>query len=434
MNDNEKSNVHEIDHPCFTKDQLREYILNNSYDENMFKDDGSLNSKYNSYKKTGIISQIFEDHWDKIDSETKNLILKYRPNAEKEVNKIIACHNKSLGASVYECPKCHDMIFVGHTCKSRLCTSCGYKYKLERVENILNTCYNCKHRQIVFTIAEELRPYFFCNFEEMINILFDAVTKTIYSLLNETYKKTKSSKTKKKYKIKAKYTPGFIEFLHTFGRDIKWNPHIHVLIAEIKLGGDKVYKDWNYFDYNALSKRFQKILLDLMSEKLGKSFNEMRRSSYINHKNGFYVYAEPKKFPNLKKGIEYVSRYCGRPAISENRILNYDGEFVTFCYNDHVDESYHEVKVTAIEFIKMLMRHLLPSNFKAIRYCGFYRRKHKNHNLMNKLINPAKKAIRKQFMTYKMNILKFFNRNPYECPKCGTTMNYAFELLSSEGG
>ena len=45
---------------------------------------------------------------------------------------------------------------------------------------------------------------------------------------------------------------------------------------------------------------------------------------------GFYVYAE-KKFKNLKDSVEYVTRYCGRPAISENRILKYDGENVTFC-------------------------------------------------------------------------------------------------------
>lgn len=31
---------------------------------------------------------------------------------------------------------------------------------------------------------------------------------------------------------------------------------------------------------------------------------------------------------------------CSRPAISENRILNYDGINVTFFYNDHKDNSY----------------------------------------------------------------------------------------------
>ena len=147
------------------------------------------------------------------------------------------CYNKNLGCSVYECPQCNDIIFVGHTCKSRFCSSCGYKYKNERVENILQTAYNCQHRQIVFTIPEQLRKYFFFPFENRINLPFKAVRDTIYSILNESFKKTKKGFLKK-YTSKIKYTPGFFAFLHTFGRDLKWNPHIHILIAEIKLGNN----------------------------------------------------------------------------------------------------------------------------------------------------------------------------------------------------
>ena len=77
----------------------------------------------------------------------------------------------------------------------------------------------------------------------------------------------------------------------------------------------------------------------------------------------------------LKDSIEYVTRYCGRPAISENRIINYDFENVTFCYNTHEDESYHEVPISAMEFIKLLIRHLVPYEFKTIRYYGFYKKK-----------------------------------------------------------
>lgn len=420
-------NVHEVEHICVSLDIFKEYYLNHKYNENMFNADGSLNAKYNSFKKTGVIAQILEDYYDNFSDEEKNLILKYRPNTEEEIEKVINCHNKNLGCSVYECPTCHEYTFVGHTCKSRFCTSCGYKYKSERVENILETAYNCKHRQIVFTIPNELWPYFFCDYEEMINLLFEAVNLTIYSILNDKYKTTK--KGKKKYKVKIKYTPGFFAFLHTFGRDLKWNPHIHVLIAEIKMGGKMIYKKWEYFNYDALSKRFQKILLDLMTEKLGKSFYSIRNKMYLKYKNGFYVYAEPKKFPNLKKGIEYVTRYCGRPAISENRIVNYDGTNVTFSYNDHKDDEYHEVTITAVEFIKVLLRHLVPKNFKTIRYYGFYRKKDKNHNKMAMLINPAKKPLRRQFMNHRMSILRFFSRDPYCCPKCGTQMLYACEII-----
>lgn len=176
---------HIINHVCTTLDTFKNYYLSHDYNENMFKSDGSINPKYNSQKKTGIIATIFEEHWEDVYSKNREIIDKYRSNASSEVEKIINCYNKNLGCSVYECPKCNDLVFVGHTCKSRFCTSCGYKYKLQRTENILTTAYNCKHRQIVFTIPEELRPLFFYPFQERIDILFKAVNKTIESILND---------------------------------------------------------------------------------------------------------------------------------------------------------------------------------------------------------------------------------------------------------
>lgn len=77
-----------------------------------------------------------------------------------------------------------------------------------------------------------------------------------------------------RYVSKIISKPGFFSFLHTFGRDLKWNPHIHVLIAEIKI--NKIFKvqKWDYFNFDALSKRFQKILLDLIEKELGNDLKK----------------------------------------------------------------------------------------------------------------------------------------------------------------
>ena len=407
---------------------FKEYFLPNIFDDNMFYTDGSLNPNYNSFKKTGTIAQIFDDHWNSVYFKNKNVIDLYRPNANDEINKIINCYNKDLGFSIYECPDCHDLVFIGNTCKSRLCSSCGYKYKMERVENILQTVYKCKHRQIVFTIPKELRKFFFHPFDEMMDILFKAVHDTIFSILNESYKYSKSKKKFIKYLSKIKFTPGFFSFLHTFGRDLKWNPHIHVLLAEIKLGNNNTVVKWDYFNYDALSKRFQYILLKLLSKKLGKSFDSIKFNLFAKYKKGFYVYAEPKKFKNLKDGIEYVARYCGRVPISENRIINYDGVNVTFCYNDHYDDSYHEITISAENFILIILRHLIPSQFKIIRYNGFYRKKHALHDKMILLIDKAKRQLRRTFLKYEFSILKSFNRNPYHCPKCDAKLNLILKV------
>ena len=205
---------------------------------------------------------------------------------------------------------------------------------------------------------------------------------------------------------------------------MKWNPHIHILIAELKLGNNGSWKFWKFFDYDALSKRFQKILLALLSKHLGRSFSILKNDLFRSYPNGFYVYAEPKKFKDIKSGVEYVSRYCGRVPISENRIVNYDGHTVTFSYIDHKDNNYHEMSLSASDFILILLRHLLPSQFKIIRYYGFYKKKHLLHSKMVPLIKTHSRIFRKSLLKYQSSILLSFHRDPYNCPKCDTKMNF----------
>jgi len=400
-----------------------DYFNSRTFDANCFNPDGSLNKNYNSFKKTGVIAQIFEDHWNEFKNLYSTELEKYRPYADKEVQKVIACHNKDLGCSVYECPECHDIVFVGHTCKSRLCSSCGYKYKNERVENIMQTTYNCKHRQLVFTIPKEIRKFFFENFK-LIDVLFQAVNDTIYSLFNVSFKHLKGQKKLKKYISKIRHTPGFIAFLHTFGRDLKWNPHIHVLIAEVMMNPDGTCKDFNHFDFSALRHRFQNILFKLLSKKIkSQEFKAIKNFIFSHYKDGLYVYAENKHFNSLKSGIEYVTRYCGRVPISENRIINYDGQHVTFCYTAHEDDSYHEITISAIEFIKLLVRHIVPPQFKIIRYYGFYRKK--NHSCkLPLLIKKEFRKFRKSLLKYESSILLAFHRDPYLCPKCNAKLSF----------
>lgn len=78
---------------------LNKFINNylpNSYDENMFDKNSSINPKYNSFKKTGLIAQIFDEHWDEVYSNNKDIIDKMRPNADAETKKDIDCDNKDF--------------------------------------------------------------------------------------------------------------------------------------------------------------------------------------------------------------------------------------------------------------------------------------------------------------------------------------------------
>ena len=109
--------------------------------------------------------------------------------------------------------------------------------------------------------------------------------------------------------------------------------------------------------------------------------------------------------------------------VSENEFINYDGENVTFSYDAHEDGKYHEVTVTAKDFIFMLLRHIIPSQFKIIRYYGFYRKRHPFHDKMVMLIDKIKHKFRKDILKHEISISLAFHRNPYYCPKCDVRMN-----------
>ena len=355
------------------------------------------------------IKQIMADNWSDFITSFPNV----RPVVNKEVLKMINCQNPNLGHALYICEHCGKFKCVPFTCKSRFCNSCGSKYQKARALSLSSKLINCKHRHIVFTIPAELRFLFRKN-RFLLHLLFKSAAQTVldwFSSLNKS----------------QNFKPGIICALHTFGRDLKWNPHIHILLAEIKISNDLVLK-WNYFNFDALSIRFQHILLKLLSKHLGKDFNILKFKLLNKYKKGFYIYAEAKKFKSLKAGIEYVTRYCGRVPISENRIINYDGKNVTFSYIDHYDNSYHEITVLAQKFILLLIQHIVPYQYKIIRYYGFYRKKQPIHDKMVLLIDKAKRHIRKTFLKYGLSILKSFNRDPYKCPKCNTNMDFVFEV------
>ena len=162
------------------------------------------------------IKDIFNDHWYQFLKDNSNLNI--RPVVRSEVEKMMGCGSLSNGYAVYTCDNCNNYMYVPFTCKSRFCCSCGTKYTLDRADTISAKCIRCPHRHITFTIHSELWPIF-QKHRSLLNLLFDAVSSTILSWFYDQ-------------NHRENYTPGFIATLHTFGRDLKWNPHIHVLITE----------------------------------------------------------------------------------------------------------------------------------------------------------------------------------------------------------
>ena len=215
-------------------------------------------------------------------------------------------------------------------------------------------------------------------------------------------------------------TPAFIAVLHTFGRDLKWNPHVHVLLAE---GYADKFGNWHekrYFSYESLRKSFQTILLKLLLEKLGKSFKPIVAKCYKTAPNGFYINVPPQK-GKIRNSINYIGRYLGRPVISNSRIDRYDGKNVTFHYNRHEDGQLVSATLSAQDFIKLLVRHIPEKYFNMVRFFGLYWR---NSDLVEKIAKVIKTKKCKLF--FRDWLLKTLGVDPHLCRKCGFPLVFAW--------
>jgi hypothetical protein len=106
-------------------------------------------------------------------------------------------------------------------------------------------------------------------------------------------------------------------------------------------------------------------------------FNELMSSLY---QKEWVVYCKPP-FKNAVCVVEYLGRYTHRVAISNNRFVKLEDGVVTFKWRDYKDSNKQkQMEVTADEFIRRFLIHVLPSGFTRIRHYG--------------LLSPRNKAIK----------------------------------------
>ena len=231
-----------------------------------------------------------------------------RPSAWEAVLKTLLCGTEWLGYDEFLCPGCGDWNILYHRCHSSFCPSCGVKAQKLRAANAKALSVDVRHRHVVFTIPEEYRPLFMIDDRACLDLLFTAARNTIYKTANNSlYRKMKKKNDGKlcgdkdcKYlfrNIGGIRIPGFIAAIHTFGRDLKWNPHIHVCLAETLWdSGKQRLVDFSHISFESLRKTWMYEINRLLSlhfqGREDVDFDKrFKGPSYKKYPDGYYVYA-----------------------------------------------------------------------------------------------------------------------------------------------
>ena len=419
----------------FKDDIIRLFKVDNYAGINRINQLNNSRQARKEYDNYISIKEIFIRYWDKFKILYKDKPI--RKSIHNNIEKMIKCGSFDNGYKYYECLNDGYFHLVPFTCKSRFCPSCSKRYNDLRLNEAYSKLIDVKHRHMVFSISYKLRPLF-RKYRFLIDELFLSV--------DDTFKYIARSEAKT-----IDYRFGFISTLHTFGRDLKFNPHLHVLCAELLLSDDNHKREYKHFNYSTLRKAFMFFMLNRIRKSLKnkeKNINALINEIIHEYDNGFYVYAPPMSTNNrktTKEVIKYVLRYSAHPAISESRITNidYKNDLISYYYDPHEDDHIvnedeklgrQYISESVYDFIAKIIVHIPDDNKHNTRYYGFYANKDKtlkkskyniikiNRNLKGYTYQNGIMYKTSSMLNHRDKILKSFGYDILICPKCGSKM------------
>ena len=184
------------------------------------------------------------------------------------IDKFLACRDISKGFVKFKCPHCPVTHLFPITCKSKLCPSCGYRYSMTWTEKIQKHILNIEHRHVLFTIPQECRKFFFYD-RSLLSKLSAAVNQVFkfifHNISRKRKRKNKISEHSRYYFTDSDIVHyGLISVIHTFGRDLKWNPHIHAIVSLGGFNKNLKFKKMRYFNVDTIAGQWKYHVLKII--------------------------------------------------------------------------------------------------------------------------------------------------------------------------
>jgi hypothetical protein len=241
--------------------------------------------------------------------------------------------------------------------------------------------------------------------------------------------------------------PGFTAVLHTWNQDLLLHVHLHIVATAGGTNRDSTrwIRARNNFlvPVRALAKLLRGKFLDGLEQAFRQGDLRFSPSTQdLQHPAAFkrvirnlrrikwYAYAKPPFDPPMHV-FSYLGHYTHRTAISNQRLVAFDEQTVTFrARNNHQPGTYRLVRLPTDEFIRRFLLHVLPHGFVRIRHFGLMA----SRNVQTKLeiarqlllaLLPTAHADRPtedQRLNWKQLLLKFTGIDLTVCPNCGGTI------------
>ena len=340
----------------------------------------------------------------------------------KVMHAVEVCRTSYLGGHMKACSLCGYEHPTYNSCGNRHCPKCQSLSKVRWVKKREEELLPVDYFHNVFTLPHQINALARSNKKILYDILFKSVSETLLEFgENELGGKI-----------------GFIAILHTWDQKLAEHIHLHCIIPAGALCCDK--KRWIgspnpdfLFSVKALSKVFRGKFTGYLKKaysqgKLvfaGKSLEFESRKGFKAlidklYREDWVVYSK-KPFAGPEKVLDYLGRYTFRTAISNERIKGAGDGRVTFTYRDRRDGNLKkEATLSADEFIRRFLLHVLPNSYMRIRHFGFLANRNRKENIvcLKKLLGVSGDTGEKPGQNIEELMLELTGKDISRCPRC----------------
>jgi hypothetical protein len=301
------------------------------------------------------------------------------------------CRTAALGGHVQHCLDCGHQRIAYNSCRNRHCPKCQALARARWLEREAKLLLPVEYHHVVFTLPSEVADLALANPVLLYNALFQAASATLRDVAANPKR------------LGAQV--GILMVLHTWGQNLHHHPHAHAVVTGGGLSCDErsdidVSPVWRscrpgfFLPVRVLSRVFRGKYLALLKAAFDRgklvfpgrlaplkepdAFAAWLRPLYA---KDWVVYAKPP-FGGPAQVLKYLARYTHRVAISNARLVNVADGKVTFRYKDYADERCSKmITVSAEEFLRRFLQHVLPRSFVKVRHYGFLANRHRADKL-----------------------------------------------------
>jgi hypothetical protein len=197
--------------------------------------------------------------------------------------------------------------------------------------------------------------------------------------------------------------------LHTWTRQLLYHPHVHYIVTGGGLTADGRWRS---------SRKDFLVPVKALSPIFRAQFRDALKQTELFAQLPAPVWQKPWVVHSEAVGsglqaFQYLAPYIFRVAISNNRLRRLHDGRVTFAYKESATDSLKRCTVTAEEFIRRFLQHVLPPRFIKVRYYGLLSPAHRQLLLKaRQLLSPTSKLRPAAVKTTESRAL-------LSCPLCG---------------